>query len=60
MICLQHHGKLFNIPQEPFETMEESYKRAWFIINNYNKMPFSKLYSLSIMIINKNKGMIYL
>jgi hypothetical protein len=60
MICLQHHGKLFKIQQEPFETMEESYKRAWFIINNHNKMPFSKLYSLSIMIINKNKGMIYL
>ena len=60
MISLQYKGKIFNISQEPYETIEESYKRGWFIVKNFDNMPYMKLYSLSIKNINKNKGMSYL
>lgn len=60
MICLEYQGKIYNIEVEPFETIEDSYKRAWFIVKNYDKYSeYNELYSLSIMMINKNKGMIY-
>lgn len=59
MISLQYQGKLFNIDTEPYETIEESYKRAWFMVKNYDNYKNDELYSLAIMMINKNKGMIY-
>ena len=59
MISIQYQGKLYNIEQEPFESIEESYKRAWYIVKNYDKYDYNQLYSLSIIMINKNKGMIY-
>lgn len=59
MISIQYKGKLYNIEQEPFESIEESYKRGWYIVKNYDKYDYNQLYSLSIIMINKNKGMIY-
>lgn len=59
MISIQYQGKIYNIEQEPFESIEESYKRAWYIVKNYDKYDYNQLYSLSIIMINKNKGMIY-
>jgi len=63
MISLQYQGKIYNIETEPFETIEESYKRGWFIVkqltsNNCNN-DIARVYSSSIIMINKNKGMIY-
>lgn len=59
MIALQYRGKIYNINIEPFETVEESYKRAWFIVKNNDKYGRDELNSLAIMMINKNKGMNY-
>ena len=59
MIAIQYKGKLFNIEQEPHESVEESYKRGWYIVKNYEKFTYDELYSLSIIMLNKNKGMVY-
>lgn len=59
MISLQYRGKIYTIDVEPHETVEDSYKRAWFMVKNNNLYPRDELYSLAIMMINKNKGMIY-
>lgn len=55
MIVLQYAGKLYNIEQEPFETVEDTYKRAWYIVKNNDK----NAYSNSIIMLNKTKGMEY-
>ena len=57
MISISYKGKLYNIPREPFETMEDSYKRGWYIIKSDET--FDIAYSSSIMIVNKNKGLVY-
>lgn len=65
MISLEYHGKIYNIETEPFETIEESYKRGWYIVkkmacDSCENTDISSVYSSSIMMINiKNKGMIY-
>ena len=62
MISLQYRGRIYNIETEPFETIEESYKRGWYIVkqlSNTNTDNISSIYSSSIIMINKNKGMIY-
>lgn len=59
MISINYKGHIYNIEQQPFETIEDSYKRAWFIIKNYNKYKKEELYSQSIMMLNIKKGMIY-
>lgn len=57
MISISYKGNIYNIPREPFETIEESYKRGWYIIKSEENREIA--YSLSIMMINKNKGMVY-
>lgn len=59
MISLQYQGKIYNFEAEPYETVEDSYKRAWFMVKNYDNYKHDELYSLAIMMINKNKGMVY-
>lgn len=61
MISLQYRGKIYNIETEPFELIEDSYKRGWFIVKSFvaNQHNISAIYSSSIIMINKNKGMIY-
>ena len=60
MISIEHQGKLFNIPEELFETRQDSYKRAWYISKNMSReTPFQEMYSRSIIFLNKNKGMKY-
>ena len=40
--------------------MGDCYKRGWYIINNFkNEDNYIKLYSMSVINNNKNKGMIY-
>jgi|TARA_Y100000361_G_C11157062_1_gene344827 hypothetical protein len=47
--------------KEPYETIENTYKRAWFIVKNYDKFQdYNKLYSFSILYENtKSHNMNY-
>ena len=47
------------IDKEPFETLEETYERGWFIIKNYDNYDYNELISQSIININSKKGMEY-
>lgn len=51
-ISIQYNNKIYIIMKEPFETLNETYKRGWYIVKNYNNYDYKKLYSLSI--INNN------
>ncbi len=59
IITLEYKGKLYSIEREPFETTEDSYKRAWYIVQNYDNFAYDQLYSMSIMKMNEKKGMHY-
>lgn len=59
MITLQYRSQLYNIEAEPFETVRDSYKRAWYIVKNYDNYSYDELYSQSLMLINREKGMQY-
>jgi hypothetical protein len=59
MISIEYRGKIYNIPEEPFETSEDSYKRGWYIVKNIQDSSFKETYSRSLMFLNKNKGMKY-
>ena len=59
-INIYYCGKIYIIEKEPFETNENAYKRAWFIVKNYNTAAYNELISLSKININKNNGMDYL
>lgn len=59
MISIKYQNKIYNIETEPFESIENSYKRGWYIIKNINKYSYDELYSLSLMYINKKNGMKY-
>jgi hypothetical protein len=60
MISIEYRGKLYNIPEELFETRQDSYKRAWYISKNMcREKSFKEMYSQSMIFLNKNKGMKY-
>ena len=60
MITIQYQGSLYKIAQEPFETTEDSYRRGWFIIKNYDKYKtYEELYSESVIMLNTLRGMTY-
>ena len=61
-ITIFNKGRIYIINKEPYETVGDVYKRGWYIINNIktdNSDSYTKLYSLSIINNNKNKGMTY-
>lgn len=58
-ITLFNKGIIHIIDKEPNENISDVYKRGWFIINNISNDNYQFVYSLSIMNINKNKGMTY-
>jgi len=58
-ISIQYCGNIFTIESEPYETKEETYTRAWYILKNLGKYSYDALYSFSIIEMNKKKGMIY-
>jgi hypothetical protein len=47
---------IYKIRKLPFETDENSYKRGWFIIKNYNSYDYDELISRSIIYLNENKN----
>ena len=64
-ITIFDKGRIYIINKEPYETVGDVYKRGWYIINNIKtdnsdkSDNYTKLYSLSIINNNKNKGMTY-
>ena len=59
-ISQEYNGSIYIIEKEPFETIEDIYKRSWYIVKNYsNYNNYNELYSQSIIYNNKNKGIIY-
>jgi hypothetical protein len=59
-IIVNYKGVFHKIEKEPFETFEDAYSRAWFIIKNKDKYTNHKqLVSLSIIHKNNNKKMEY-
>jgi len=61
-IIIYNNGVLHNINREPYETNMDVYRRGWYIINNKTanaEEPSHNLYSLSLIEIYKNKGMVY-
>ena len=59
-IVIYNKGTIHIIDREQYETIQDVYRRGWYIINNKHKENnYSKLVSDSIININKNKGMYY-
>jgi hypothetical protein len=65
-IIIYNNGVLHNINREPYETNMDVYRRGWYIINNKTADATAataaathNLYSLSLIEIYKNKGMVY-
>ncbi len=50
---------MYIIELEPYEPTKDSYERAWYIINNYDKEKYNKIVSDSIIKNNVKNGMIY-
>jgi hypothetical protein len=59
-ITIFNKGVIHLIDKEPNENISDTYKRGWFIVKNKDESNYNKLYSLSIITNNKNKGMIYI
>jgi hypothetical protein len=59
-ITIFNNGVIHLIDKEPNENISDTYKRGWFIVKNKGESNYNKLYSLSIITNNKNKGMIYI
>ena len=58
-ITIFNKGVIYLIDKEPYENISDTYKRGWFIVKKRDESNYNKLYSLSIIANNKNKGMIY-
>ncbi len=60
-IIIIYDNSIYKIEKEPFETDENTYKRGWFIIKNYNKGTYNEIVNNSIKYLNENKNnMIYI
>jgi hypothetical protein len=58
-IIIIYDNNIYKIEKEPFETDENSYKRGWYIIKNYNNN-YDKIIGDSIIYLNEKKNnMIY-
>tara|TARA_B000000477_G_scaffold121274_1_gene123688 strand:- start:8804 stop:8989 length:186 start_codon:yes stop_codon:yes gene_type:complete len=58
-INILYNNEIHIIDKEPYETLEETYERGWFIIKNYHYYHYNELISNSIININLKKGMEY-
>jgi hypothetical protein len=54
-----HNNNIYFIDIDPYETIQETYERGWFIIKNYDNYEYNELVSLSIIKLNEKKGMTY-
>jgi hypothetical protein len=55
-IIIIYDNFIYKIEKEPFETDENTYKRGWFIIKNYNKGTYKEIVNNSIKYLNENKN----
>lgn len=58
-INILYNNDIYIIDKDPYETLEETYERGWFIIKNYDNYNYNELISESIINLNKKKGMEY-
>lgn len=63
-IKIMYCGRMYTIEKEPYETLEDTYKRGWNIIKDDNTLKnngvSNECYSNSIMMLNvENRGMSY-
>jgi|TARA_B110000093_G_scaffold170249_1_gene199055 hypothetical protein len=58
-INILYNNEIHIIDKEPYETLEETYERGWFIIKNYDNYDYNELISQSIININLKKDMEY-
>lgn len=54
-IIIIHNSHIYKIYKEPFETDENTYIRAWFLIKNSNKNDYNNDYNISKSIIYLNE-----
>jgi len=54
-IIIIHNNNIYKINKEPFETDENTYIRAWFLIKNYNINDYNNDCNISNSIIYLNE-----
>ena len=58
-IIILYNNKQYIIEKDPYETIDETYERGWYIIKNYDKYDYNELISKSIIMLNIKKKMEY-
>ena len=58
-IIINYNNKIYKIEKEPYETSENTFKRGWFIVKNYEKYGYDELISRSIIYLNEKNNMCY-
>ena len=53
-ITVFYNNNIYIIEKEPYETINDTYMRAWYIVKNYDLMQYKLLNSYSIIINNIN------
>ena len=59
MITINYQGSIYFIDSEPYESLDETYSRGWFILHNLTEEKYENIYSKSIIMMNEKKGMNY-
>jgi len=55
-IIIIYDNNIYKIEKEPYETDENTYKRGWYIIKNYNKGEYNEIVGKSIKYLNEEKN----
>jgi len=55
-IIIIYDNNIYKIEKEPYETDENTYKRGWYIIKNYDNKNYDELVQKSIIYLNENKN----
>ena len=58
-ISIQYNNDIYIIMKEPYETLNDTYNRGWYIVKKYDNNIYNKLYSESIIENNKLLGLDY-
>ena len=55
-VIIINDNYIYKIRKLPFETDENTYRRGWFIIKNFNSFDYDELISRSIIYLNEYKN----
>jgi len=55
-VIIINENYIYKIRKLPYETDENTYRRGWFIIKNYNSYEYEELISRSIIYLNECKN----